>query len=130
MDRDKREVFGDGANILFPMFKEMFNIPVEDAIGAVKLFNVAAILLKGPGQEGYNVEEAPERVVVRWPKCVWMERYKEYEVEPAFIPCPEGHQAWNEEGLKAVNPKITVKLTKAMPWGDPYCEDVIEFKDE
>jgi len=35
-----------------------------------------------------------------------------------------------EEGLKAINPKFTYKFTKVMPRGGPYCEVVIEFKEE
>ena len=34
------------------------------------------------------------------------------------------------EGFKAINPKITHKLVKSRPRGDPYCEDVYEFKEE
>jgi len=125
------KIFSDGVRELLPWVKETFNIPVEDAIGAAKLVIVAATLLCGPEIEWWEiVEETPERVVVRWPKCVWTERYKEFDADPAFIPCPKGHRAAWKEGLKAVNPKITHKLPKTMPEGDPYCETVIEFKEE
>ena len=59
-----------------------------------------------------------------------MERYNEFEVDPALSTCPPGDQAWGDEGFKAVNPKLTYKVTKAVPWGDPYCEFVYEFKEE
>jgi hypothetical protein len=124
------KIFSDGGKQLIPWVKKMFNIPVEDAIGAAKLIIVAATLLCGPELEFEIVEETPERVVVRWHKCVWTERYKEFEVDPAFIPCPKGHKVMWNEGLKLIDPKLSDKLTKAMPWGDPYCEDVYEFKCE
>lgn len=124
------KIFGDGGKHLFPMFKEMFNMPVENAIDADNLVGVAATLMNGPEMEDEIVEATPERVVSRVTKCVWMERYKECEIDFAFIPCVQGDQAWGEEGLKAVNPKITYKITKAMPLGDPYCEMVCEFKEE
>jgi hypothetical protein len=52
------------------------------------------------------------------------------EVDPEFIMCPSVHQLLNEEGLKAINPKITFKRTTAIPRGDSYCEEIIEFKEE
>ena len=126
----KAKIYAEGARKMFPFVKETFNIPVEDAVGAAKLVDVAATLMNGPELEFEIVEATPERVVSRITKCTWMEKYKEFEVPPTLRPCISGCPAWCEEGLKAVNPKITSKLTKAMPFGDPYCEEIIEFKDE
>ena len=114
-----------------PMVKEMFNISVEDAVGAAKLFMVFAALLVGPELEYWEIVEAtPARAVLRAPKCWCWEMYNECEVDPEFRPCDVSEQAGWEAGYKAINPKITCKLTKALPWGDPYCESVIEFKEE
>jgi hypothetical protein len=124
------KIFGDGGRQLCSMFKEMFNIPVEDCIEANKLLDVAAMLQQGPENEGYYVEKTPDRVVWRKTKCTWMERYKEYEVDPTLRPCISGCPAWCEEGLKVVNPKLTIKSTKQLPRGDSYCEFITEFKDE
>ena len=77
-----------------------------------------------------TIEATPERAVWKVTKCEWWERYKEFEVDPELSPCAPTDQAWGEAGLKAVNPKLTYKITKAMPWGDPYCECVIELKEE
>jgi hypothetical protein len=128
------KIFGDGSEFLFPMFKDMFNISVEDAIGAAKLADVVATLELGPDNSmefAEFVEESPERVVERRYKCTWMERYKDFKVPHAFIPCDKGGcQAWSEEGLKAINPKINYKMNKSLAGGDPYCELVYEFKEE
>jgi len=112
-----------------PWVKEMFNIPVEDAIGAAKLVWVAARLMFGPEWEMKYVEKTTGRVVVRYTKCPMLETHKEW-LDPAFIDCEGGHQVIIKEGLKVINPKLTFKITKAIPRGDPYCEDVYEFKDE
>ena len=56
--------------------------------------------------------------------------YNEYEVNPEFRPCELTEQAAWEEGHKAINSKIAYTVTKMLPWGDPYCEAVIEFKEE
>jgi hypothetical protein len=121
-------VYGEGGKIMFPMVKDAFNVPVEDAIGAADLIDVVTLVSMSPEFESERVEESPERTVVRTTKCPWMELYKEYKVDPKVIPCYEGHQAWGERGLKAINPKFTHKMTKGMPKGDQYCEYVIEFK--
>ena len=122
------EVYGEGGKIMFPMVKDAFNIPVENAIGAANLIDVVINVSMTTEGESERIEETPERTVIRTTKCRWMELYKEYNVDPKFIPCVEGHQAWAERGLKAINPKFIHKMTKAMPRGDPYCEEIIEFK--
>ena len=116
---------------MMQMAKEMFNIPVEDAIGAAKLVIVVATLLYGPEQKWWEIVEAtPERAVLRAPKCFGWERYNEYEVEPEFRPCVSLEQTFWPEGLKTINPKITRKRTTALPLGDTYCEFVVEFKGD
>ena len=124
------KMFRDGAKKMFPWVKETFNIPVEDAIGVDSVATVVSRLEAGPEWEVEYVEKTPERVVCRFFKCPYWKRYEEFEVDPAFVTCDAVHQVWTEEGIKAVNPKIIYKLTKAMPWGDPYCEEVFAFKDE
>jgi hypothetical protein len=123
-------VQGGGGKTAFPQIKEGFNIPVEDAIGAANLIDVVTELQMGTEFEAERVEETPERVVVRTTKCPWGTWNKENAswAKPEYMICTEGHQAWGEEGLKAVNPKLTHKMTKSMMKGDPYCEYVIEFK--
>jgi hypothetical protein len=124
------KVFGDAGKKMLPQIKESFNIPVEDAIGAAKLVWVAARLMFGPEWEWKYLEKTPERVVVRWTKCHMWDTHKECEVDPVFILCEGGHQTIIKEGFKVINPKLTFKITKAIPRGDPYCEDVYEFKEE
>lgn len=124
------KVQAEGAKRFFPWVKGTFNIPVENAIDADDLLTVTGELQSGPEWQGEFVEKTPEKVVYRNYKCPWMERYKEFEVDHGLIVCPSSDQLWCEEGLKAVNPKLTYKLTTAMPRGAPYCEYVIEFKEE
>jgi hypothetical protein len=125
-----KKIYSDGGQIMMPWVKETFNIPVEDAIGACKLVIVAAALINGPEQEYEIVEMTPERAVDKTTNCVCWERYNEFEVDSEHRACDPACQVWTEEGLKAVNPKIGFKLTKARPRGDPYCEFVYEFKEE
>ena len=121
-------IYGEGGKLLFPMIKDNFNVPVENALDAANLAIVVATVTLGPGGEGEFVEESPERAVYKQTKCIWMDKYREYNVDPKYIPCVEGHQAWGERGVKAIDPRLSFKITKAMPKGDPYCEYVYEFK--
>ena len=126
----QKKIFGESGRKFVPWVKEMFNIPVEDAIGAFKLTYVAVKLAFGPEVEFEIVEASPEEAVARCLTCPWWERTKELGVKPELRVCEPGDQEFCDEGLKAINPKFTCKHTKAMPWGDPYCDFVIEFKDE
>ena len=129
-DEIVNETYIKGGKVLLPQMKEMFDIQVEDALGADKLVTVWGALAWGPGWETEYVEVSREKVVSRVKKCPIWEMYKELDADPAFTPCENGHQTVFKEGFKAINPKITHTLTKAMPRGDPYCEDVYEFKEE
>jgi hypothetical protein len=123
------KIMGREAHKVFPMVKERFSIPVDDVIGAIKLYIVAVTLMGGPEYKFEIIDANPNRVVVRRTKCPWRERYNERQIDPGLWVCPAGHQAWCEEGLRAVNPKLAYKLVKTLTWGDQYCEAIIEFKD-
>ena len=129
-DEIQVKVWGKGSTKYLPLFKEMFNISVEDAIGAAKLVEVYVKLLAGPEYKIEIVESTPEKVVIRRPQCPWWNRYVELGVDLTLRGCDSGHVGWMEEGLKELNPKLTYRLTKTLPWGDPICEEVIECKEE
>ena len=112
----------------YPRIKETFNIRVEDADDAVKLYILVRTLLAGPEMEMEIVKATPERAIVRCTKCAWWERYKELGFSAELTVCDAGHQAYTEVGFSVINPKLTYNLTKAMPRGDSYCESIIEFK--
>ena len=101
------KIWGDGSKLMAQMIKETFNIPVEDAAEAANFYIAVATLLVGPEVTAEVIEESKERAVWRLTKCAWWERYKELKIDPRFVVCPEAHQAFAGEGIKAVNPKIT-----------------------
>ena len=125
------KIVAESGKKAIPRFKETFNMPVEDAVGAYMLFLVWGELAYGPECEIEIVEATPERTTIRWTKCPWWERYEEFEVDPELrASCFGGHQAVGGEGIKAINPRITFKLTKSLARGDPYCEDIFELKKD
>jgi len=124
------KIWSEGGRKFIPWVKGMFNIPVEDAIGADKLIEVAAALMVGPELETEIVEATAEKAISRITKCPWWVRNLENGLTPELMICPTACHLWGEEGLKAVNPKLSYKITKSMPWRDPYCEFGCEFKEE
>ena len=57
-------------------------------------------------------------------------RYKEFEIRPELTICQPAHEGPSQEAFKEINPKLTFKFTKSFAKGDPYCEALIEFKEE
>ncbi len=57
------KVMGDSIKNSVVKVKELFNIPVEDAIGASNAATVAGTLHTGPDREDAVIEKTPERVV-------------------------------------------------------------------
>ena len=124
------KIYTEGGRMFYPWVKETFNIPVEDAIGACKLAYINAVLMMGPEQAFESVEETPERAVIRTTKCVCWERYNEFDVHPVLRACDPACEKFVGEGFRSVNSKIVLKIPKAQPRGDSYCEFVYEFKEE
>jgi len=126
------KVFSEGSRQFYPWVKETFNIPVEDAVDADNFETIVNILSNGPEAPGglEYIERTPERVVYRIHKCQWWDMYEELEVDAELRPCDAAHERMTQVGLKTINPKMTFKLTKALSRGDPYCEGVVEFKNE
>ena len=122
-------IWAEGSKTFYLWVKEMFSIPVEDAVGAAKLDNVAAALMMGPEYESKIVEQSQERVVFRVTKCPPLERFNEFEVKPELRGTCYGCEVWGE-GLKVINNKLNFKFIKTVKRGDPYCEAIIEFKEE
>lgn len=123
-------VWGDQAiKQFYRWVKETFNIPVGDAIGAVKLVTAAFKLQSGPEWELEYPEVSRERAIVRATKCVYWERYNELGVNPEVRPCLPICEVKIVETAQAINPKLICKLKKGRPRGDPYCEWVYKFKE-
>jgi len=126
------KVFSEGSRQFYPWVVETFNIPVENAVDADNLETIVYVLQDGPADLGNNeyIERTPERVICRTHKCHWWDMYEELDISWEHRACHAAHKRMTQVGLRTINPKLTYKLTKAMPWGDPYCEGVFQFKNE
>ena len=119
-------IWSENGRNFIPAIKEAFRMPAENAVDAMNMVVAASILSMGPEFEMRVIERSAKRAVARTFKCPWLERYREMGVAGS-IDCVYGDLAFCREGLKAINPKFSVRITKAMPRGDPYCEHVVEL---
>jgi len=105
---------------------DAFGLSAQDAKGAAEVIQTLKIISNGPETKIETVEATAERAVVRCLECGFANRRKQMGITDDL--CSVFSQAWWDSGAKSFNPKLTGTLTKAMPWGDPYCEFVIELQ--
>lgn len=123
-----KKIYSESGRKLYPLAKEMFNLPLDDIIGIFKVHIVAVNLLSGPGYAYEIVEKTPERIIWKVNRCPWWDVYEELKTPPEFRACDLGCPGFHEGGLNEIDAKITFTSTKAMPRGDPYCERIYELK--
>ena len=80
----------------------------------------------GPEVKARVVEATAEKVVVRNSECPYWNRMKELGISDDL--CSVGDAAYFNGLAKSLNPKVTVRLNKAMPLGDPYCEWIYKLQ--
>ncbi len=105
---------------------DAFGLSGDDAKSMAETNSLVATVIMGPFKLE-TVEATAEKAVVRCTECPWWSRAKEMEILDDM--CSVGDQAWNNDLAKALNPKVSVTLTKAMPRGDSYCEWVYELQE-
>jgi hypothetical protein len=126
------KIFADGGKMFYPWVAETLNIPVENEVNefVTKLNKVVLKFMMGPEEEYEIIKASRERAVTKKYKCMVWERYEEFEVAPELRPCDVSEEIYLNEGLKAINLKVTCKITKTRPRGDPDCEFIWELKEE
>jgi hypothetical protein len=97
------------------IFGEAKNTDVAQQVGAIP-YGVHGIEVKTEVKENEIRSECF--------KCPWRETYESIGLPKEWRFCSSGHVAFAERMFKALNPKISVKMTKSMPMGDSVCEIV------
>ena len=116
-----------------PEYREKGKEIMKDINAVVKEVNSMSVdeqtkELKDIAPELLEKKETEKKVVDIWTKCPFWERAKEFGVTAKYD-CVPGCSTWTEKGLEVINPKLMVKITKALPRGDPYCEFIYELKE-
>ena len=95
-------------------------------MAASKALILAPLVAFGPEPVIEITEGAENRTVSKQTKCPIWNRIQEMEIKRD--PCSFIHTCFADSGVKAINAKLTLTLTMAMPKGDPHCEWVVELK--
>ncbi len=103
---------------------DSLGIKAETPEDIATIFELATVASMGPEFKWEIVESSEDKCVTKNVKCPWYERFKEQSISFDF--CGSGHQSWIEGVCDSLNPNFTATLTKSMPRGDAYCENVIE----
>jgi hypothetical protein len=98
----------------------------DDAKSLAATVPLLNTVIMGPELKFETVEATAGKAVVRSTECPWWNRAKELGISDDM--CSVGDSAWHNSLAKALNPKLTITLTKAMPRGDQFCEHVYELQ--
>jgi hypothetical protein len=79
------------------------------------------------------IEATPKKTVYRMTDCPYYLDFpaevKENEIVRKAGCCGPACYTDHEHRVKAINPKLELRMTKSIHQGDPYCEYSIELKD-
>lgn len=114
---------GKDASIL----SNYLGLPAKTAEEIDKAQELISVILYGPEIQYKNVITSRDRVKTQITSCPFQNRAKELrlETENLFEKC----KAYNKSFIDNLNPKYTLRFTKAMCMGDPYCETCTELRE-
>ena len=106
---------------------DVFGLAGHDASSATETARLVSIASMGP-EFAFEVTEATaEKAAFRYHECQWWNRMKELGISDDL--CSAACPAYWNASVKSFNPELTASLTKAKPWGDPFCEHVCELQE-
>jgi hypothetical protein len=80
----------------------------------------------GPKEKFEIVSGTAEKALVRSLNCAYWDTLQAQKITDDT--CSVFSQSWWEGFTTAMNPKLTLKLVKARPWGDSVCEWAFTLK--
>jgi len=98
----------------------------NDAKSVAGMATALVTMYYGPKEKFEIVTATPEKALVRNLNCAYWDTLQARKITDDT--CSSWSQSWWEGFVTAMNPKLTLKLVKARPWGDSACEWVIEHK--
>jgi hypothetical protein len=106
---------------------DVFGLIAHDAKSAAETGRLVCIASMGPEFEFEVTEATAEKAVYRSHECQWWNRMQELGISDDL--CSAACPAYWTSSAKSFNPKLTVSLSRAKPWGDPYCEHTHELQE-
>jgi len=105
---------------------EKFGFTGNDAKSVADMGIASVTMYYGPKGKFEIVNGTAEKALVRSLNCAYWDTLQARKIKDDI--CSAWSQSWWEGFITAMNPKLTLKLVKARPWGDSVCEWVIEQK--
>lgn len=105
---------------------ENFGFTGNDAESVAAMATALVTMYYGPKDKFEIVNATAEKALVRSLNCAYWDTLQARKITNDT--CSTWSQSWWEGFVTAMNPKLTLKLVKARPWGDSACEWVIEHK--
>jgi hypothetical protein len=105
---------------------ENFGFIGNDAKSAATMAAALVTMYYGPKEKFEIVNATAEKALVRNLNCAYWDTLQARKI--ADDTCSTWSQSWWEGFVTAMNPRLTLKLVKARPWGDSVCEWALTLK--
>jgi hypothetical protein len=105
---------------------ENFGFTDDDAKSVAAMTTALVTMYYGPREKFEIVNATAEKALVRNLNCAYWDTVQARKITDDT--CSSWSQNWWEGFVTAMNPKLTLKLVKARPWGDSVCEWAFELK--
>jgi hypothetical protein len=105
---------------------ENFGFTGNDAKSVAAMATALVTMYYGPKEKFEIVNGTAEKALVRNLNCAYWDTLQARKITDDT--CSVFSQSWWEGFVTAMNPKLTLKLVKARPWGDSVCEWAFTLK--
>ena len=105
---------------------ENFGFTGNDAKSVAAMATALVTMYYGPKEKLEIVNATAEKASVKCTNCAYWNTVQARKITDDT--CSAWSQYWWEGFVTAMNPKLTLKLVKARPWGDSVCEWALALK--
>jgi Glu-tRNA(Gln) amidotransferase subunit E-like FAD-binding protein len=105
---------------------ESLGLPARNAKEIEEALSIISTILLGPEFESDILEANEDRVMVRLTGCPMLNAHR--TVGGPMVGTPAHCQEFCQNSVQSLNPHYTIRYSKRMCTGDPYCEYAIELK--
>ncbi len=106
---------------------ESLGLPPSNAAEIDDVLGIISAIILGPGFESDVLEANEDRVIERMTGCPMLNAHRCIGYGPT-AGTPAHCQAFCQSSVESLNPRYTLRYSKRMCTGDPYCEYAIELK--
>ena len=105
---------------------EDFGFTGNDAKSVAAMTTALVTMYYGPEEKFEIFDATVEKASVKCTNCAYWNTVQARKITDDT--CSAWSQYWWEGFVTAMNPKLTLKLVKARPWGDSVCEWALALK--